>query len=58
MVKGLEGVTCEEQLRILGLSSLKNRRPKGDLIAAYNFLMRRSREGGADLFSLVPSDRT
>ena len=31
---------------------------RGDLIAAYSFLRRGSGEGGAELFSLVSSDRT
>ncbi|KAK4831440.1 hypothetical protein QYF61_017603 [Mycteria americana] len=53
MVKGLEGMTYEEQLRILHLFSLEKRRLKGDLIAVYNFFMRGSGEGGADLFFLV-----
>ncbi|KAK4818024.1 hypothetical protein QYF61_004148 [Mycteria americana] len=54
MVKGLAGMTSEEQLRISGL---EKRRLRGELIAVYNFLMRGSREGGADLFSLLSSDR-
>ncbi|KAK4819996.1 hypothetical protein QYF61_017375 [Mycteria americana] len=53
MLKGLEGTTHEEGLRILDLFSLEKRRLRGDLIAVYNFLMRGSREGGADVFSLV-----
>ncbi|KAK4811120.1 hypothetical protein QYF61_019751 [Mycteria americana] len=58
MMKGIECMTYEEQLRILGLFSLEKRRLRGDLIAVYSFLMRGSREGGADLFSLVSGDRT
>ncbi|KAK4806781.1 hypothetical protein QYF61_005577 [Mycteria americana] len=58
LVKGLEGMSCEEQLRTLGLSSLEKRRLGGNLIALYGFLRRRSGDGGADLSSLVSSDRT
>ncbi|KAK4828500.1 hypothetical protein QYF61_026771 [Mycteria americana] len=57
LVKGLEGTSCEEQLRTLGLSSLEKRRLRGHLIALYSFSRRGSGEGGADLFSLVSSDR-
>ncbi|KAK4810807.1 LOW QUALITY PROTEIN: hypothetical protein QYF61_008779 [Mycteria americana] len=58
MVNGLEGLTYEERLRIVGLFSLEKKRLRGDLIAVCNFLMRGSREGGADLFSLVSGDTT
>lgn len=49
----LESMTYEEQLSILGLFSLEKRRMRGNVIAVYNFLMKESRERGADVFSLA-----
>ena len=51
--KALKGMSCEEWLRTLVLSSLERSRLRGDLIALYSFLRRGSGEGGADLFSRV-----
>jgi len=56
-MKVLEGKSPEEQLRTLNLSALEKRKLRGDLIALHSFLRRGSGEGGADLFSLVSSDR-
>ena len=60
MVKGLEGKTYmyEERLRSLGPFSLEKRRLRGDLIVVYSFLTRGSGGAGANLFSLITSDRT
>ena len=58
MVRGLEGKTYEEGLRSLGLFSLEKRRLRGDLMAVYTFLKEGSGGGGADLLSLVTSNKT
>ena len=58
MVKGLEGKTCEERLRSLGLFRLEKRRLRGALIAVYSLLKAGSGGGGADLLSPVTSGRT
>ena len=38
--------------------SLEKGRPRGDLIAVYNFLVTGNGDGGADLFSQVSGSRT
>ena len=57
LVKGLGGMSSEERLRTLPLSSLEKRRRRGHLIALCSFLRRGRGEGGADLFSVGCSDR-
>ena len=54
MVKGLEGKMYKKRLKSLGLFSLEKR----GLFVVCGFLTRGSRGVGADLFSLVTSDRT
>lgn len=52
LVKGYE-----KRLKTLGLSNLKKRRLRGDLIVLSIFLSGGSGEGGDDLFSLVTDHR-
>jgi len=40
LMKGLEGMPCEEQLRSLGLSTLEKGRLRGNLTALHSFLGR------------------
>lgn len=56
LVKGLEGMSSEERLRMLGLSSLEKRRPKGNLIALDNFLSREIREGTCGRMRMAPGE--
>ena len=54
----LEYLSYRERLGELGLFSLEKRMRKGDLTNVYMCLMGGSKEDGATLFSVVPSDRT
>lgn len=58
VVEGQEGVSYEEQVRILGWSSLEESRLRPTSWLPYRFLSGGSEEGSAELFSLVFNDRT
>ncbi|KGL88986.1 hypothetical protein N301_05016, partial [Charadrius vociferus] len=58
MIQGLEHLSYEERLRELGLFSLEKRRPRGDLIAAFQSLKGAYRRAGEGLFTRACSDRT
>jgi len=58
MTQGLEHLSYEDRLRELGLFSLENKRLRGDLIAALQYLKGAHRKDGEGLFTRVCSDRT
>lgn len=57
LLKGLEGMPCEEQLRALALSSLEQRRLTSDLIVLCSFLRGGSGRRDSELFFMVSSVR-
>jgi len=57
-VKGLEGMSCEKQVKTLGLPVLEERSLRDGSIALYSFLRRGHGERGAELFFLGSSDGT
>ena len=57
MIRGLEHLSSEERLRELGLFNLERRR-RGDLTVAFQYLKGAYKQEGERLFMRVDSDRT
>jgi len=58
MIRQLEHLCCGERLRQLGLFSLQKKRPRGDLIAAFQYLKGACKKDRDRLFSKACCDRT
>ena len=58
VIKGLEHLPYEDRLRELRLFSLEQRKLRGDLIAAFQYLKETYRKDGEGLFIRECSDRT
>ena len=58
MSRGLEHLSYEERLRELGLLSSQERRLRGDLTVAFQYLKGVYKQEGERLFTRVDSDRT
>ncbi|KFM03118.1 hypothetical protein AS27_04352, partial [Aptenodytes forsteri] len=58
MIRGMEHLSHEERLRELGLFSLKKRRLRGDLMAAFQYINGAYKTNGDKLFSRACCGRT
>ena len=58
MIKGLKHLLYEERLRDLELFSLEKRKPSGDFLTLYKYLMGGNQVDGARIFSTVPNNKT
>ncbi|PKU38683.1 hypothetical protein llap_11013 [Limosa lapponica baueri] len=58
MIRGLEHLFYEDKLRELGLFILEKRRLRGDLVAAFQYLIEAYRKDGEGLFVRQCSNRT
>jgi len=54
MVLGLQNMTYEQRLEVLGLTNLKERRQHGDLIEAFKILKNLEEVDYQDFFLLAP----
>ena len=57
MLRGLEGLSHEDRLRVLGLFSLEKRRLWGDLLAAFQYLKGAYKKDREGFFTRACSDR-
>jgi len=58
MIRGLEHLSCEERLRVLGLFSLQKRRFREDLIAAFRYVKGAYKKDMGKYFSRASCNRT